>query len=28
MLHTQIEEEVLYSAAIVIGEYPKLKLNT
>lgn len=28
MLHTQIEEEVLYPAAILIGEYLKLKLNT
>ncbi|MBI4640618.1 MAG: hemerythrin domain-containing protein [Candidatus Tectomicrobia bacterium] len=27
MLHAQTEEEVLYPAAILIGEYLKLKLN-
>jgi hypothetical protein len=28
MLHAQTEEEVLYPAAILIGEYLKLKLKT
>jgi hypothetical protein len=27
MLHAKTEEEVLYPAAIVVGEYLKLKLN-
>jgi len=28
MLHAQTEEEVLYPAAILVGEYLKLKLKS
>ncbi len=28
IMHAQMEEEVLYPAAILVGEYVKLKLNT
>jgi len=27
ILHAQTQEEVIYPAAILVGEYPKLKLH-